>query len=520
VSQKPASISVVIPVFNERKTIREIVKRVKATPREKEIIIVDDFSTDGTRQILREYENDSQVRVLLQPKNSGKGSALQVGFQAATKDVVIVQDADLEYDPNDYEALLSPIDNGRADVVFGSRFLYMEHRVLYFRHMIGNKVITFLSNLLTDLTLTDMETCYKAFKREIIQNIKLRSSRFGFEPEVTAKVARLGCCVYEVPIRYYGRSYAEGKKITWRDGVAALGHIFRYSFLDRSFVKDKHAIRNVMVAPPPDPDVGVDTLEAFEDARRYNGWICERADDAIRGRVLEVGSGIGNIIGEVLSREHVTSVVATDLRATSLATLKDRFGHDGRLSCEVWNAEDPPPAALLNEKFDTVICSNVLEHICDHERALKHMKQILKPGGRLVLLVPANPAIYSGMDEDLGHFRRYTREELSRVLDVAGYEIHRLFPHNLVGAIGWWWAGKVRGRRTLRANDTKTFDKLVPLLKHIDPYIAKPFGGVSLIAIASPVLAEGVTRESCASGVKVAAPVSEAKLAATEQFDA
>lgn len=485
-STKKHSISVVIPVFNERKTIRELVKRVKATPREKEIIIVDDCSTDGTRQILREFENDADIKVLYQPKNHGKGAALRRGFETATKDVVIVQDADLEYDPNDYEALLNPIDHGRADVVYGSRFLYMEHRVLYFRHMIGNKLITLLSNLCTDLTLTDMETCYKAFKREIIQNIELRSERFGFEPEVTAKVARLGCCVYEVPIRYYGRSYSEGKKITWKDGVAALGHIIRYSLFDRTFVKDKQAIRNVLVSPPPDPDVGVDTLEAFEDAHRYNEWICERANDAIGERVLEVGSGIGNIVSEVLSRPHVKSLVATDLRATSLAVLRDRFGHDERLSTEVWNAETPPPHALLENKFDTVICSNVLEHICDHERALKNIREILKPGGRLVLLVPCNPTIFSGLDEELGHYRRYTREELNRVLEVAGFNVHSMISHNLVGALGWWWAGKVRGRRTLRPNDTKNFDKLVPLLKHIDPFITKPFGGVSLIAIASP----------------------------------
>lgn len=499
-SDKQLSISIVIPVYNERKTVREIVKRVKATPRDKEIIIVDDFSTDGTRQILREFESDPQIRIFYQPKNTGKGAALALGFQAATKDVVIVQDADLEYDPKDYEALLSPIDAGRADVVYGSRFLYMEHRVLYFRHMLGNKFITFLSNLFTDLTLTDMETCYKAFKREIIQNIELRSQRFGFEPEVTAKVARMGCVVYEVPIRYYGRSYSEGKKITWKDGLAALGHIIRYSLFEKNFIKDAQAVRQVLVSPPPDSDVGVDTLEVFEDAHRYNAWICERAESAIGERVLEVGSGIGNIISEVLSRSHVKSVVATDLRASSLAVLRDRFGHDARLTTEVWNAEDPPPHALLAEKFDTVICSNVLEHICDHERALQHIRQILKPGGRLVLLVPSNPAIYSGLDEDLGHYRRYTREELERVLNIAGFHTSSMISHNLVGALGWWWAGKVRGRRTLRANDTKNFDKLVPILKHIDPYITKPFGGVSLIAIASPkvestTIVEAITAE-------------------------
>lgn len=484
--RKPLSLSVVIPVYNERKTIREIVRRVKSTPREKEIIIVDDFSTDGTRKILKEFANDPEIKVILQPDNQGKGRALHVGFQAATKAVVIVQDADLEYDPDDYEAILRPLDSGRADVVFGSRFLYGEHRVLYFRHSLGNKFLTLLSNLFTDLNITDMETCYKAFKREIIQNIDLRSKRFGFEPEVTAKVARLGCAVYEVPIRYYGRSYAEGKKITWKDGIAALFHILRYSLGNKNFVKNQDAIDRALVTPRPRLDVGVGTLEAFENARRYNAWICSRVEDAIGPKVLEVGSGIGNIIAELLARKKVESVVATDLSAASLATLHDRLGEDERLSCEVWNAEDPPPPSLVDQRFDTIICSNVLEHIENHEQALKHIKQLLKPDGKLVLLVPSNPLIFSGLDEDLGHFRRYTKNEIRRVMGVAGYKIHRLFPHNLVGALGWAWAGKVRKRRTLRASDTKSFDRLVPALKIIDPLLTIPAGGVSLIAIASP----------------------------------
>jgi SAM-dependent methyltransferase len=458
---------------------------VKATPREKEIIIIDDCSTDGTRQILREFETDPEIKVVLQMQNGGKGNALKVGFQAATKDVVIVQDADLEYDPEDYEALLRPIDNNRADVVYGSRFLYGEHRVLYFRHSLGNRFLTLLSNLFTDLNLTDMETCYKVFKREIIQNIEIESARFGFEPEITAKIAKLGLHVYEVPVRYYGRSYAEGKKITWKDGIAALRHIMHYSMSSKDFVRDASAIHRVMVMPPAQADVGVDTLEAFEDARRYNSWICERVESAIGERVLEVGSGIGNIVSELLARKQVRSVVATDLSASSLATLRDRLGNDERLTTEVWNAENPPPASLLSEKFDTIICSNVLEHIEDHEKAVVHMRQLLKPDGKLVILVPANPSIYSGLDEDLGHFRRYTQVELTRVLKVGGYSVEKVFDHNLVGALGWWWAGKVRGRRTLRAKDTKTFDKLVPLLKPLDPFLTKFGGGVSVIAISS-----------------------------------
>ncbi len=250
------SVSVVIPAYNERKTIREILRRVKRSARDLEIIIVDDGSTDGTRSILKEYAGDPQVRVILQPENGGKGRALRTGFMAATKDVVLVQDADLEYDPDDYETLLGPLDHGRADVVYGSRFQYGARRALSFRHALGNKLLTFVSNLFTDLNLTDMETCYKAFKREIIQNIELRSDRFGFEPEITAKIARLGCVVYEVPVRYYGRSHTEGKKITWKDGIAAFWHIVRFSIGDRRFTKDAETIRRVLISQPQIPEAG------------------------------------------------------------------------------------------------------------------------------------------------------------------------------------------------------------------------------------------------------------------------
>jgi glycosyltransferase involved in cell wall biosynthesis len=249
-TSKRATISVVIPVYNERATLGEIVRRVKAVDREKEIIIIDDGSTDGTRQLLRELDGDPEVRVFFQPRNRGKGAALRRGFEQATKDVVVVQDADLEYDPADYAVLLRPIEAGLADVVYGSRFLHGEHRVLYFRHALGNRFLTLLSNLFSDLNLTDMETCYKAFKREIIQNIELRAHRFGFEPEITAKLAKLPCIIYEVPVNYHGRSYSQGKKITWVDGVAALYHVLVYSLSRRPFVKNLSALESVLVDPP------------------------------------------------------------------------------------------------------------------------------------------------------------------------------------------------------------------------------------------------------------------------------
>jgi glycosyltransferase involved in cell wall biosynthesis len=228
-------ISVVVPVYNERATIREVIAAIQAVPLEKDIIVVDDCSTDGTREELdalsATYPN---LRVIHQEKNQGKGAALRTGFTAATGDVIIVQDADLEYHPREHPKLVGPILEGKADVVYGSRFVGGEpHRVLYLSQAIGNKVLTLLSNLLTGLHLTDMETCHKAFRREILQQITVEENRFGFEPEITAKIAKLDCRVYEVGIAFYGRTYAEGKKIGWRDGVRALWCVIKYN-LSRS----------------------------------------------------------------------------------------------------------------------------------------------------------------------------------------------------------------------------------------------------------------------------------------------
>ena len=236
-------LSVVIPVYNEKKTIHEILRRVRAVPINKQIIIVDDCSQDGTREILREMaERETGLTIVFHEVNQGKGAALRTGFKHATGDVVIVQDADLEYEPEQYPELLQPIVEGDADVVFGSRFIGETHRVLYFWHLVANKGLTLLSNMFTNLNLTDMEVCYKLFRREIIQGITLKSNRFGFEPEVTAKVARFQipaengqsrpCRIYEIPVSYHGRTYREGKKIGVKDGFQALYCIIRYALAD------------------------------------------------------------------------------------------------------------------------------------------------------------------------------------------------------------------------------------------------------------------------------------------------
>jgi glycosyltransferase involved in cell wall biosynthesis len=224
-------LSVVIPCYNERETIHAIVAAVKAAPvKDLEIIVVDDCSKDGTREILKNEIEPLVSKVVYHDVNQGKGAALRTGFSHATGDAVVVQDADLEYDPQEYPKLMEPIQRGKADVVFGSRFAGGEaHRVVYYWHMLGNKFLTLLSNMFTNINLTDMETCYKMFRRDVLQRITVEENRFGFEPEITAKVARLNCRIYEVGISYYGRTYAEGKKITWRDGFRAIFCILKYN---------------------------------------------------------------------------------------------------------------------------------------------------------------------------------------------------------------------------------------------------------------------------------------------------
>ena len=225
-------ISIVIPVFNESKTICDVITRVEEAINDKEIIIVDDNSTDGTRDLLINYEEKKDFKVIYQSKNKGKGAALRAGFEVAKGEIIIVQDADLEYNPKDYPILLEPILDNRADVVYGSRFLGGPHRVLFFWHYLGNLFLTTLSNMFTNINLSDMETGYKVFRRKILESITLKCDRFGFEPEFTSKVARKKFIIYEVPISYSGRDYSQGKKINWKDGVAALWFIFRFRFFD------------------------------------------------------------------------------------------------------------------------------------------------------------------------------------------------------------------------------------------------------------------------------------------------
>ncbi len=223
-------LSIVIPIYNERETLETLIAKVNAVDYDKEILLIDDFSTDGTRELLKKYENKEGFQVLYHNRNQGKGAALRTGFSNVNGDIIIIQDADLEYNPADYGTLIEPILDGRADVVYGSRFLGGPHRVLFFWHSIGNMVLTTFSNMLTNVNLTDMETGYKVFTKKVNDTLTFKCDRFGFEPEFTAKVAKNNFRIYEVPISYNGRDYSEGKKITWKDGVAAIWYIFKFRF--------------------------------------------------------------------------------------------------------------------------------------------------------------------------------------------------------------------------------------------------------------------------------------------------
>ena len=460
-------LSVIIPAYNEINTIGEILSRVLEVEFPKEVIVVDDGSTDGTREFLREWEaerekkSNDEVRILYQPQNMGKGAALRSGFQAATGELIIIQDADLEYHPQEYPKLIEPILDGRADVVYGSRFLGTPRRVLMFRHTLGNKFLTFISNLCTDLNLTDMETGYKVFKKEVLEHLHLKSNRFGFEPEVTAKVAKMNYRIYEVPISYSGRDYWEGKKINWIDGLRAIFSIVRYNFFDRAT-----------------EDIVYQTLQNMKRLHRYNRWIFSTFRPFLGRRVLEIGSGIGNITKFLLDRDLV---IATDVEPKYLSLLKNTFGKYKKFVIERLYIPGAESERYRSYPIDSVICFNVLEHIEQDETALRNIYDLLEPGGRLLLLVPSHPWAYGSLDQHLGHRRRYGRRELKNKLEARGFRVIYLKYFNRIGILGWFLNSKILRRKRLSSFQLRVYNLLVPFFK-LEKFFPLPFG-TSLFAV-------------------------------------
>ncbi len=458
-------LSVVIPVFNEVATIERIVAEVQSVAIDKEIVIVDDASTDGTRDVLQRMgaSGDPRLRVLFHDQNRGKTAALRTGIAAATGEIIIIQDADLEYDPHDYPRLVQPIASGRADVVYGSRFLGSPRRVLMFWHMVGNKFLTLLSNMLTNLNLTDMETCYKAFRADILKSIPIRSERFGFEPEITAKVARLRCRIYEVPISYSGRQYWEGKKITWKDGFHAIWTMLRCAVIDD------------MTASDP----GHRTLRRVGRLQRYNRYLWDRIRPYVGSRVLEVGSGTGNMTRFFANR---ALVVATDIQPEYLELLGRAFERNDNVVVERLDLAARNFDHVGRHAIDTVVCLNVLEHIDDDRGALTRFFDLLPDGGRLILLVPMLPALYGSIDRALEHRRRYTRADIADKLRGAGFEVERLAALNVLGIPGWYLNSRILKRTAVPGIQAKINDWLTPILRLEEKF--DPRVGMSLLAVA------------------------------------
>ena len=466
-------LSVVMPCYNEAGTIDEITARVLASPYTAELIIVDDGSTDGTLELARRV-TDPRVRVIAQASNQGKGAALRRGLAAATAPYVIVQDADLEYDPEDFERMIGPLVDGRADVVYGNRFdSSRPHRVLYFWHAVGNSVLTTASNMFTNLNLSDMETCYKAFRREVIQSFVIEEDRFGFEPEITAKVARGGWRIYEVGISYSGRTYAEGKKVGWKDGVRATYCIVRYSGAgDRLRPRlSRRARRHSMPVPFADADVELQaTLHSLDGAHEYTDWIYSLVRPHIGAEVLEIGAGHGVFTERLAEASHVT---ATDASDRCVSKLQQRYEGDSRVDVRRADLSEATSGAA----YDSIVLINVLEHIADDALAAKQLAAALKPDGRLVLWVPALPQLYSDFDRRIGHHRRYTVGQLRRVLADADLDVIDIRYVNLFGSLAWWVVAKKLRRVPTTSTLVRLFDRaLVPLLRRAESGRRPPFG--------------------------------------------
>jgi glycosyltransferase involved in cell wall biosynthesis len=474
-TSKRISLSILVPVYNEQYLVEASLRRLEIlvdSPliERVRVIVVNDASTDQSAAALRRFRESVPSSKLAafewifleHQENRGKGAAVRTAIEHVDTDLAVIHDADLEYHPSDLEKMIPLFLTEDADAVFGSRFLSGDfRRVLLFRHSLGNKLITLLTNFVTDLNLTDIETCYKMVRSDLLKSIPWESKRFGIEPEITVKLAKRNARIFEVPIRYSGRTYAEGKKITWKDGVRALGTLIKFGVSDNIYVDDEHGGR---------------ILARLNRAPRFTRWMAETIKPYVGERVLEIGAGTGNLTENLVPRGFY---MASDVNSQYLSRLEKL--RQTRPYLRVQHTDAARPETYPAEQFDTVVCLNVVEHLLDDVAALRNIRNALDEHGRAIILVPNGPALFGSLDKVLGHYRRYTREQLIRCCEEAGFRVQGLLKFNRIGAPGWWWNGKVLKRETFGLWQMKLVNFLVPVVRHIDRFL--PFPHLSWIAV-------------------------------------
>ncbi len=463
-------LSVLIPVYNERTVVERSIAQVLSAPlpesMERELVIVDDRSTDGTWDILKRLaEKHPEIHLFRHEVNQGKGAAVRTAIQKASGDFSIVQDADLEYDPFEYPRLMRPLLDGHADAVFGSRYLAGgQTRVLAFWHSVINKLLTLVSNMFCNLNLTDMETCYKAFRTDLLKSIPIRSDRFGFEPEIVMKCAKRKLRIYEVPISYHGRTYEEGKKIGWRDGIKAMGTVLRFWLIDDLYIEP----------------YGRGLLNNLTGTPQYLSWITRILRRHLGDTVLEINAGIGNISGRLMGRR--LQYMAAEKNPLYLHALRNRFLRTPNVSVRSLDPAVPEEFETLEQPFDTILCLNVFEYLEKPEKTVVALCSALKPGGALLVLVPQSPGLYCGIDRKLGHLRRFRLSEIISVLENAGLRVETVYQLNKIGSLAWALYGGLLRRRSMNKLTLKLFDKSVWFWRRVDWML--PWKGLSVIAVA------------------------------------
>jgi len=473
---RTTTLSVLVPVYNEQYLVRPSLERLKilgqsALLTRVQIIVVDDGSDDETSAVLAEFqvslapEASGKLDWLFfrHEKNQGKAAAIHTALSQANAELTVIHDADLEYHPLDLVKMVEVFAEEDADAVFGSRFLAGEYRrVLFFRHELGNRFLTFLCNFMSDLNLTDIETCYKMVRTDLLKSVPLLGKDFQIEPEICIKLAKRGARIFEVPIRYAGRTYQEGKKIGWRDGVQAIGAILRFGYSDYIYAEDVH---------------GSQILGRLNRAPRFTTWMADTIRPYVGEKVLEIGAGTANLTRELIPRKLYW---VSDINPLYLSYLENvcRNRPYMRVSYTDGQAASSYPR---EQKFDTVICLNVVEHLPDDLGALCNIHDVLEEGGRAIILVPCGPWLMGTLDEVLGHQRRYTREQLAALAEKAGFRLDTMMEFNRIGIIAWWLNGRLLRRRTFGLWQIKILNLLTPLFRALDKFL--PLPPLSLIAI-------------------------------------